>query len=112
MSVSRCQIPNVRCKGLSLKNENAQGLISKNLMREFLHALAQQEKREIRIPQHRFQILRNSFKIQPLNYFKKYNNENLLQKRLYNTQFQFQKLIQLELLLTIIDQNIRNKKVM
>ena len=76
---------NVRCKGLSLKHENAKGLISSTLMRDFIYALAEQEKREIKIPQQRFEIQRNCFKIRPLNYFKTYNNENLLQKRLYNT---------------------------
>ena len=76
---------NVRCKGLNLTRQDSKGLITKDLMREFLYSLAKKEDRELNVVQHRFEILRNSFKIRPIDYIKKYNNQNLFQKRVFNT---------------------------
>ena len=81
----------VRCKGLSLKNECTKGAISKDLMRQFLYALTQQEKLEIKLPQFRFEILWHSFKIRPQSYYKTYNNINLFQKRLFNPNISLSK---------------------
>ena len=73
-----------RCKGLSLQRQNVNGLISKNLMRKFLEALAREETMEIAVPQQRFQITPKTYEIKPREIEKLYTNKRLLLKRLYD----------------------------
>ena len=56
-----------RSKGLSLQRQNVNGLITKNLMREFLQGLAENKSMEIAVPQFRFEITPKSYKIKPKN---------------------------------------------
>ena len=74
----------VKCKGLSLKRPDAMNIVTRSLMRRFLLSLAHGEKEEVKIPQHRFSILPNAYKIRPQTVQKRYNNASLLQKRLYD----------------------------
>ena len=73
-----------RCKGISLKRQNAKGLISKNLMRGMLVALAKGENKKIMIPQQRFVISKNTYQVTPQEFNKVYQNKGLLVKRLFN----------------------------
>ena len=74
----------VRTKGFTLKHQNAKGLITKNLMREFLEAVARNEEKKVAIPQYRFEISKNTYEIAPKHYEKLLWNKNLLVKSLYN----------------------------
>ena len=74
----------VRSKGFTLKYQNSRGVITKNLMREFLEALGKNEEKKLSIAQYRFQIAKDTYKIAPKHYKKLYRNKNLLLKRLYN----------------------------
>ena len=56
-------------KGLTLKYQN-KGLINKNVMREFLKALAKDEKKELSVEQFRFQISKNTYNVVPKHYKK------------------------------------------
>ena len=72
-----------RSKGLCLTRQNVSGLITKNLMREFLQALADNKTMEISVPQFFFHIESKNYKIKPKEYEKLYSNKRLLQKRMY-----------------------------
>ena len=72
-----------RSKGLSLQRQNVSGLITKNLMREFLQALSENKTMEIKVPQFRFEIAPKNYKIKPKQFEKLYSNKRLLLKRLY-----------------------------
>ena len=70
-------------KGLSLNRQNVSGLITKNLMREFLQALAVNKIMEIPVSQFRFEIAPKTYKIKPKEYEKSFSNKKLLTKRMY-----------------------------
>ena len=73
-----------RSKGFTLKHQSAKGLVTKNLMRGFLEAVARNEEKKLVIPQYRFEISKHTYDISPKHYEKLYRNKNLLLKRLYN----------------------------
>ena len=72
-----------RSKGLSLNRQNVSGLITKNLMREFLQALAENKTMAIPVSQFRFEIAPKTYTIKPKEYEKMYTNKRLLTKRMY-----------------------------
>ena len=74
----------VRCKGLSLQLQNMNGMITKNLMRQFLEAAGRDERMELKVPQYQFKIAPKTFEIKPREFEKLYSNKNLLLKRLYD----------------------------
>ena len=59
-------------------------ILSYQLMRTFLEAKKKNIEKKIKVPQNRFQIIKNRYKIKPESYFKEYKNTNILSKRLYN----------------------------
>ena len=69
---------------MSLQRQNVKGMISKNLMRHFLEALARGERMEIAVPQYQFKITPKTYQIKPVEYEKLYSNKKLLLKRLYD----------------------------
>ena len=73
-----------RCRGLSLQRQNIQGLISKNLMRQFLEALEREEMMQIGVKQYQFKITPKTYEITPREFEKTYSNKNLLLKRLFD----------------------------
>ena len=72
-----------RSKGLSLNRQNVSGLITKNLMREFLQAMAENKIMEIPVSQFRFEIAPKTYTIKPKEYEKSFSNKKLLTKRMY-----------------------------
>ena len=60
-------------------------------MREFLEAVGNNEDKKLSIPQHRFEISKNTYKIAPKHYEKIYRNKGLLLKRLYNPKVSISK---------------------
>ena len=73
-----------RCKGLTLHRQNVQNMLSKNLMREFLKALAEDKKMQLAVPQYQFKIQAKTFEITPREFKKILSNKKLFLKRIYD----------------------------